>query len=224
MRQIPRPRSKLPRVSEPEATLEAVAADALDADATDDSPREDKGKGKKKKNGERSIETLYKVLYRNHIELTAIADTKANMMVGINGLLASAALGFVAPRLADGRIAEAVPALIPLAGCALSLACAILSARPRVSNQIITFDDVRRNRASLMFFGHFAQLAPEDYVAGLREMEERPEVLRAQMGRDIHVLGTVLTKKYRLLRTSYSALLATVIASVLAIAWRLATL
>jgi hypothetical protein len=211
-------------VSEPEATPDADAASEPDAALTEEAAGDDGGKGKKKKGGERSIETLYKVLYRNHIELTALADTKANMMVGINGLFASAALGFVTPRLADGRIAEAVPALIPLAGCAFSLACAILSARPRVSNQAISFDDVRKNRASLMFFGHFAQLAPEDYVAGLREMEERPEVLRAQMGRDIHVLGTVLTKKYRLLRTSYSALLATVIASLLAIAWRLAAL
>jgi hypothetical protein len=207
-------------VSDPAATpdLELVAA----ADAEPDAAEDAQAKGKRKKGGgERAIETLYKVLYRNHIELTAIADTKANMMVGINGLFASAALGFVTPRLADGRIAEALPALIALGGCAISLACAILSARPRVSSQVITYDDVKQNRASLMFFGHFSQLAPADYVAGLREMEERPDVLRSQMGRDIHALGKVLATKYRLLRASYSALLATVVASSAGIAWRL---
>jgi hypothetical protein len=36
------------------------------------------------------------------------------------------------------------------------------------------------------------------------------------MGRDIHALGSVLTRKYALLRASYSALLATVVASVAA--------
>jgi hypothetical protein len=213
-------------VSEPEATpdLSPPLAPAASGAGEDPEAPAHGGKAKKRKKGgaERAVETLYKVLYRNHIELTAIADTKANMMVGINGLLASAALGFVAPRLADGRIGETIPALIPLGGCAVSLACAILSARPRVSSQAVSLADVRQNRASLMFFGHFARLTPADYVAGLREMEERPDLLREQMGRDVHALGVVLTKKYRLLRASYSALLATVIASVLGIAWRLA--
>jgi hypothetical protein len=52
-------------------------------------------------------------------------------------------------------------------------------------------------------------------------MEDRPDMLRQQMGRDIHTLGVVLTKKYRLLRTSYSVLLATVLASAAGLAWRL---
>jgi hypothetical protein len=214
-------------VSEPEATSDLAIPLALAESAEGDAPEASAGAGKgkkkdKKRDGaERAVETLYKVLYRNHIELTAIADTKANMMVGINGLLASAALGFVTPRLAAGRVAEAVPALIPLAGCALSLSCAILSARPRVSSQPVSLSDVRQNRASLMFFGHFARLTPGDYVAGLREMEERPDLLREQMGRDIHALGSILLRKYRLLRASYSVLLATVIASALGIAWRL---
>ncbi|HEU4428276.1 MAG TPA: Pycsar system effector family protein [Myxococcota bacterium] len=205
-------------MSEPTATPDLEPAGAPDADVH----LEGKAKRKKGDGGTRAIETLYRVLYRNHIELTALADTKANMMVGINGLLASAALGFVTPRLADGRIAEAVPALIPLAGCALSLACAILSARPRVSSSPVTLADVRENRASLMFFGHFVRLEPDAYVAGLREMEERSDLLRSQMGRDIHALGVVLAKKYRLLRTSYSVLLATVVASAAGLVWRIA--
>jgi hypothetical protein len=207
-------------VSEPEATPDLEPSADADAGGGDEPPRDGKRK-KKGDGGARSIETLYKVLYRNHIELTALADTKANMMVGINGLLASAALGFVTPRLADGRVAEAIPALIPLAGCALSLACAILSARPRISSHAVSLAAVKQNRANLMFFGHFARLAPEEYVAGLREMEERSDFLRDQMGRDIHALGVVLGKKYRLLRMSYSVLLATVIASAAGIAWRL---
>ena len=209
-------------MSEPEEILDLDSASAAPADAAGgDEPPRDGRKKKKGDGGARSIETLYKVLYRNHIELTAIADTKANMMVGINGLFASAALGFVTPRLVDGRLDEALPALIPLIGCALSLACAILSARPRVASKPVTLADVRENRANLMFFGHFARLDPDDYVAGLREMEDRPDMLRQQMGRDIHTLGVVLNKKYRLLRTSYSVLLATVLASAAGLAWRL---
>jgi len=210
-------------VSQPEATpdLEQVVTPSAKAEGADAAPRAG-SKKKKADGGARAVETLYKVLYRNHIELTAIADTKANMMVGINGLLASAALGFVTPRLADGRLSEALPAVIPLAGCVLSLAFAILSARPRVASYPVSLADVRGGRANLMFFGHFARLSPEDFVAGLREMEGRPELLRDQMGRDIHALGVVLTQKYRLLRTSYSVLLATVLASAAGMLWSVA--
>jgi hypothetical protein len=210
-------------VSEPEAILDLDPASAPPAHASggDEPPRDGKKKKKKKDPGARGVETLYRVLYRNHIELTSLADTKANMMVGINGLFASAALGFVTPRLADGRLDEALPALIPLVGCALSLAFAILSARPRVASKSFTRAEVKEHRANLMFFGHFARLDPDDYVAGLREMEDRPELLHEQMARDVHALGAVLTKKYRMLRASYSVLFATVLASVAGLAWRL---
>jgi hypothetical protein len=210
-------------VSEPEAILDLDPASATPADAGGgaEPPRDGKKKKKKKDGGARGVETLYRVLYRNHIELTALADTKANMMVGINGLFASAALGFVTPRLADGRLDEALPALIALAGCALSLSFAILSARPRVASASFTPADVKAHRANLMFFGHFARLDPDAFVAGLREMEDRPEVLHEQMGRDVHALGAVLVKKYRMLRMSYSALFATVLASAAGLLWTL---
>jgi hypothetical protein len=211
-------------VSEPDAILDLDPASASAADATGgEEPLQDGKKKKKKKKdaGGRGVETLYRVLYRNHIELTSLADTKANMMVGINGLFASGALGFVAPRLADGRLDEVLPALIPLAGCALSLAFAILAARPRVASKSFTPAEVKEHRANLMFFGHFARLDPEVYVAGLREMEDRPELLHEQMARDVHALGAVLTKKYRMLRASYSALLATVLATAAGLLWRL---
>jgi len=185
------------------------------AAAEDSAPGEKKKKDKKKveSGGGRPVETLFKVLYRNQVELTAIADTKANIIIGINGLLASVALGFVTTRLADGRLLEALPALIALAGCGLSLSFAIVSARPRIATKAVTLEDVRERRANLMFFGHFARLSPDDFVNGLHELMDQPDQLHDHMARDIHALGVVLSRKYRLLRAAYGALLATVVGS-----------
>ena len=185
--------------------------------ASDDGVRG--GTKKKKKNkpefgSGRAVETLFKVLYRNHLELTAIADAKANIMVGINGLLTSVSLGLVVPRLGTGEFRAALPAVILITGCAASLVCAILSARPRVSSAIVNLGDVRARRANVLFFGHFASLSPSEFVEGLHELMEQPVLLFDQMGRDIHALGSVLTQKYRLLRASYTSLLVTVVASV----------
>jgi hypothetical protein len=178
---------------------------------------ETNGDAKKKKKPDfgsgRAVETLFKILYRNHIELTAIADTKANIMVGINGLLTSVSLGVVVPRLESGAIGAAFPALILIVGCAVSLVCAILSARPRVSSAPVTLADVRAGRANVLFFGHFQSLGPGDFIEGLHDLMEQPKMLFDQMGRDVYVLGSVLTAKYRLLRASYTALLVTVVAT-----------
>lgn len=175
------------------------------------------GKKKKKKNefgSGRAVETLFKVLYRNHIELTSIADTKANIMVGINGLLTSVSLGVLLPRLEAGPTLLLLPAAILVIGCAGSLVCAILSARPRVTKLSVGLTDVRERRANLLFFGTFASLTPAEFNEGLRDLMDQPVALFEQMGRDIHTLGGVLTRKYLLLRASYTALLITVVASV----------
>ncbi len=185
--------------------------------ASNDAVGGEKEKKKKKKpefGSGRAVETLFKVLYRNHYELTAIADNKANIMVGINGLLTSVSLGLVVPRLEAGEFRAALPVVILLTGCAVSLVCAILSARPRVSSAKVDLSDVRAGRANVLFFGHFASLSPSEFVEGLHDLMEQPVLLFDQMGRDIHVLGSVLTQKYRLLRASYTALLVTVVASV----------
>jgi hypothetical protein len=205
-------------VSEPEATPEAAAAGAApEAAGADAEALAGDGK-KKKRKGEfgsgRAVETLFKVLYRNHIELTAIADTKANIMVGINGLLTSVSLSALLPRLETSPSALLLPAAVLVLGCAASLVCAILSARPRVTNVRARLEDVRAGRANLLFFGTFANLSPEDFNAGMRELMDQPVSMFEQMGRDIHALGSVLARKYRLLRASYTALLIAVVASV----------
>lgn len=202
-------------MTDPESTPDLD--DAAEADAADEGPSEDRKKKKKKKGdfgSGRAVETLFKVLYRNHIELTAIADTKANIMVGINGLLTSVSLGAVLPRLEEGATLRLAPAAILLVGCAVSLACAILSARPRIASFSVDLEAVRARRANVLFFGTFTSLSPADFNVGLRDLMEEPVVLFEQMGKDIHALGSVLNRKYRLLRASYTALLVTVVASV----------
>ncbi len=197
----------------PDAPDEPDSGAAPLADASETNGDAKKKKKKPDFGSGRAVETLFKILYRNHIELTAIADTKANIMVGINGLLTSVSLGVVVPRLESGAIGAALPALILIVGCAVSLVCAILSARPRVSSAPVTLADVRAGRANVLFFGHFQSLGPSDFIEGLHDLMEQPKMLFDQMGRDVYVLGSVLTTKYRLLRASYTALLVTVVAT-----------
>jgi hypothetical protein len=201
-------------VTEPEANPAESAVPLAEQEPAG----EKKKKKKKDRKGEfgsgRAVETLFKVLYRNHIELTAIADTKANIMVGINGLLTSVSLGLVVPRLETGALGAALPAMLLIVGCATSLVCAILAARPRISTGPVDLADVRAGRANILFFGHFASLSPAEFTEGMHDLMDQPKHMFDQMARDLHALGSVLMLKYRFLRASYTALLVTVVASV----------
>jgi hypothetical protein len=86
----------------------------------------------------------------------------------------------------------------------MSLIYSVLAARPRVSNEKVTLDDVRSNRSNILFFGNFYSMERDDYVTGLEELMSDSERLYNTMARDLHSLGVVLSKKFKLLRVAYN--------------------
>ena len=78
----------------------------------------------------RGIETLFRVTYQNHISLSQLADQKAGILISINGLIISAIIAVVTPRFETWSW-TLLPSLVLVAGCLVSLAFAILGARPR---------------------------------------------------------------------------------------------
>ena len=164
-----------------------------------------KGKGKKGKRGGsgRGVETMFRTAYRTHLDLSSIADNKANIMISINGIIISILLATIYPSL-DYNRGLLIPSTLLLLGCLGSLIPAVLAARPRVTRREITIEDVRERRANLLFFGNFINLEEEDFLSGMWELINDRERNYTTMMRDLYGLGLVLEKKYRLLRVSYT--------------------
>lgn len=164
-------------------------------------------KKKKKKKGkfgsDRGIETMFRTSYRTHLELSALADTKANIMISINGIVMSIILASISPKI-DANPWLVMPTSVLLIGCMASMVFAILAARPRVSSQVVTLEDVRANRKNVLFFGNFVHLTEDDFVVGMSELLLNTEQLYVNMMRDLYSLGGVLNRKFALLRTSYT--------------------
>ena len=76
----------------------------------------------------RGIETLFRASYRVQMELTALADNKANMMISINGIIISIIIAAVAPKI-DANPWLMIPSTIFLLGTLISIIYAILAAR-----------------------------------------------------------------------------------------------
>ncbi len=177
------------------------------SDAQPAGDAKDKGKKKKKKGkfgSKRGIETLFRTQYPMHVDLSALADSKSNIMISINGLMISILIASISPKV-DTNQFLIYPTITLLIGCVVSLIYAVLAAMPRVNRNPITLDDVRKNRANILFFGNFTHLTKGAYVEGMSEMLQDKDRLYQSMMTDIYALGGVLDRKFRLLRISYAA-------------------
>ncbi len=184
---------------------------SVDSDPTPKTAQEDAevdAKKKKKDKGlgsSRGIETMFRTSYRVHQDLVSLADTKANIMISVNGFIIAITMPF-APQIAGqgGRGLLPLATGILLIGCVTALVYAVLAARPRVSNVPLTLEDIHRNDANILFFGNFVNLSADEFVEGMRDLMMNQDHLYVNMVRDLYGLGQVLKTKFRLLRISYT--------------------
>ena len=151
----------------------------------------------------RGVETMFRTAYRVNMDLTSLADSKANIMISINGLIISILIGGISSKL-DANPWLLVPSTIFLVGCLTSIIFAVLAARPRVQTTEVTLNQVRNRSANLLFFGNFAHLSRDEFVVGMRELMVDSRALYESMMLDVYGVGSVLQKKYTLLRWSYT--------------------
>ena len=193
------------------------------------------GKGKKKKkkkpkggkkpdrdlkqlNLGRGVETMYRTTYRTHVNLSSIADNKANFMLTINSIIASIVMTSLLTQLEDNNNRLFFPTLLLLSVCLTSLVFAILATRPKVTEGKFTREDIEQKRSNLLFFGNFYNMQLQDFHWGMMEMIKDSDFLYSSMTRDLYYLGIVLAKKYKLLNYCYSIFMYGLIISVLAFA------
>jgi hypothetical protein len=123
-------------------------------------------------------------------------------------------LGAISPKI-DSNPWLLVPTSVLMIGCLISMVYAIRSARPRVTDTPITLDQVRQNKANILFFGHYANMTRDDFETGMTELMQDNDRLYRNMIRDLYGLGSVLTTKFKLLRTSYTVFMISIVTGVL---------
>ncbi|MEM9719366.1 MAG: Pycsar system effector family protein [Bacteroidota bacterium] len=170
---------------------------------------------------DRGIETMFRVTYRVHINLSSIADNKANILLSINAIIISIVLSaFVEQRSLDfGGAALAIPSGMLLVICLSTIVFAILSTRPQVNSGTFTRDDIIKKKTNLLFFGNFYRMDLDEYQWGINEMMKDSDYLYGSMAKDIYFLGKVLAKKFKLLRIAYNIFMYGMIVVVIAFIW-----
>ena len=187
-------------------------------------------KKQKKKNKEeksikaepkRGIETMFRSIYRSHINLSSIADSKANMMISINSLIISITLTLVGAKLSllGASFKENQIVIYPMIALLLTslgaIIFAILSAKPKVTNKVTKPEEVKEKKLSILFFGNYSNFSIDEFEYQMRELMKSEEDLYGNMIRDLYYLGKVLTRKYILIRISYIIFMVGLILTVL---------
>lgn len=167
------------------------------------------GKTKKmrKLGSNRGIETLFRNVYRVHVEVSAMADNKANFLISVNSII----LVLTAAHGKEVVTHELLllPATIVIGSCIGSMIYAVLVARPRVT---CAQKEDRKNpecqeRPNFLFFGGFTKMPKEDYLEGMTEIITNAETIYPSMMADVYDMGMVLRRKFERLQTAYGFLL-----------------
>ena len=158
---------------------------------------------KAKLGSKRGIETMLRTTYRVHMDLTSLADAKANIMISINGIIISIIIASISPKI-DTNPWLLIPTSVMLVGCLVSIVYAVVSARPRVSRDAIRLEDIRTRKANILFFGHYSHLSADEFESGMTELMTDNDLMYRNMIRDIYGLGSVLSRKFELLRVAYN--------------------
>lgn len=163
------------------------------------------------KNFGRGIDTMYRTAFRNHINLSRIADGKANMMISINTIILSIVITVSGASLSffEEVFFENPEFLVPIISLLLSsltaVVFAVFSARPSVTEYRIKKDKlIKSKEASLLYFGNFLKLEKSEFIEYMQEMKLDQNALYDDLARDLYDLGSVMHKKYLLLTISYN--------------------
>jgi hypothetical protein len=163
----------------------------------------------------KGIQTMLRLTSENHLKLSDMADRKANILISVNAIIISVILGVLMRKLEEVPYLT-YPTILFLAVAVTTIVLSIMATRPQVSGGTFTQQDILDKKTNLLFFGNFHKAAFEDYRLSMKDMMRDTDYLYDSLLKDIHTLGTVLGRKYRLLHVAYNIFMIGIVLSVIA--------
>lgn len=166
---------------------------------------------------EKGVQSMFRITLRNHIKLSDIADTKANILLSVNAIIISVALSNLIPKL-DKNEFLIVPTVIFMIFSIASMILSVLATRPNVTSGKFTKQDVQDKKVNLLFFGNFHKMSLDQFEWAINEMMQDKDYIYSALTKDLYFLGVVLDRKYRILRITYTVFIIGIVVSAIAFA------
>ena len=167
---------------------------------------------------EKAIQSVFRVTLKNHIKLSDIADTKANILLSVNAIIISIAISNLIPKLDNASNHYLIiPSVIFMLFTVVSIILSVIATRPNVTSGKFTKEDVDNKKVNLLFFGNFHKMSLAEFEWAMNEMLAQKDYIYSSMTKDLYFLGLVLQRKYKILRLTYNIFMTGIIVSVISL-------
>jgi hypothetical protein len=170
---------------------------------------------KKNKHHFRGVQTMFKNSSSNHQRLSVMADNKAFIMISVNSIIISVAIGLFIGKFAQNSHLL-WPTILLLGVSVATIIYSVLATRPNIPNGTFTREQVENKTVNLLFFGSFYNMDLKEFEFGINRMLDDNEFLYGSLIKDIYWQGKVLGRKFKLLRIAYDIFMYGIALSVVA--------
>ncbi len=181
--------------------------------------RSKKKKKKEKKGGvqgSRTAQMMFKTASRNHIDLSTLADNKANILLSVNALLITVVIPLSIRQLTINEFYLLPPLAILVVTSLVSMIFATQATRPIRMMGSTSAEQIKNRKSNLFFFGNFYKMDYPEFDQGMDFVINSEPALEDSMKRDLFFLGKSLGSKYNQLRLCYTVFLIGIILTVVA--------
>ncbi|MFK8056082.1 MAG: Pycsar system effector family protein [Saprospiraceae bacterium] len=162
---------------------------------------------------EKSAQMMLKTTLRNNINLTSIADGKANIMLSINAVILTVAVPLIGTYIPTYNYLM-MPTAVLLLTSVISITYATLATRPVKTSGSTDLSQIGTGKTNLFFFGNYHSMNIADYKSGLKKVLASQDILDSAVMNDLYWLGVALGRKFNRLRICYAVFLAGMVLSV----------
>ena len=147
------------------------------------------------------LDQLLRQTRAHHVQLSSMADLKANMLMTMSSLVITLAV----PHTFSGGFRWAL--IVMIFFCLFTILLAAYAVMPKLplSYKADHLDAVNNPKFNILFFGDFIHLEYAEFEAAMESVLNDPSRAYEVQVREIYTLGRFLAlKKYRFLRLAYT--------------------
>ena len=154
------------------------------------------------------LDQLLRVSQAHLVQLSSMADMKANMLLTMSSVVMTLAL----PQLIKDT--HLWPLIILIAFCLLTISLATYAVMPKTPFRHQPSPDLSSMSFNLLFFGDFTRMTQTEFEGAMQEIMSDHNRTYGTQVRELYLLGKFLAeKKYRFLRLAYLSFIIGLIAT-----------
>jgi hypothetical protein len=156
---------------------------------------------KKNKNLSKLVGTFFRNALRSNLDLTSLADTKAGILISINGFILTVSV--TATSFAVHNVVMTYAFIAIIITSLGSIIFAVMAVKPRTKDKLVK-KEFLDGYSSLLYYQDMADLTPDEYSKEMNQALYSTRESKEEMISHLHILGTEIKKKYFWLKQAYT--------------------